>query len=685
MSIRRFVINMYFKHPAILFFLFALAIPIIVHLFSFRKYTPVFFHNIHLLKSIRIEQNKTYNKLKRLLILSMRLLAFAALIVAFAQPRIAQNNAVQRSTLNAPVVVYVDNSFSMQAQTAEGSALDNAKNKARSIVKSYSATQQFRLISNNGEASEYQNLTQEQIVQKITAIQPSTFPLSLSGVYKKAQEITRETQSTLRLFYISDFQKITSDFENVPADSSVQLHCVPVFNTSFDNISVDSCWFDSPFRLHNAIEKLHITVNNRSDVQRTNTALKLFINDSLKALTSVNLEPRKQQTIDLEFVNNSQGAVSGRIEIDDYPILYDNTCYFSFNKAAHISIAHIYSGLQSSNIAVLFKNDFFKFNSINSAALDYASLANYDCIILDQLTEIPSGLLQMLAVISSQGKNIVCIPNKTSNMQSYNTLLSQFGNQRITEQDTAKVSIAKVDFKHHIFANVFEKTDKETQLPFVRNYFKIDAPQHTHILSLANNYPALLQLKQGKGSLFLFTMPFDVQSTNFTQSPLVMAIFNMALYSSHIAPLAYTLGESFHIAFEATQSDNAFHIVNRDLQIDIIPQFSIDYSNFTVKLNPMNMITQAGTYSVMQRDSTLAYVSFNYNRLESHAEFFTADDIAQLLLSYQLLNASLINASHENLEQNVRSLDADTELWRWFVLLALLCLVGEIGIIRFWK
>ena len=99
----------------------------------------------------------------------------------------------------------------------------------------------------------------------------------------------------------------------------------------------------------------------------------------------------------------------------------------------------------------------------------------------------------------------------------------------------------------------------------------------------------------------------------------------------------------------------------------------------------MNMITQAGTYSVMQRDSTIAYVSFNYDRSESQAEFFSADEITQLLQSYQLSNASLINASHENLEQNVRSLDGDTELWRWFVLVALLCLVGEVFIIRFWK
>jgi hypothetical protein len=533
--------------------------------------------------------------------------------------------------------------------------------------------------------SEYQNFTQEQIQQRIATIQPSAFPLALSSVCKTAQEIAHETQSTPHLFFISDFQKSTSDFDNVPADSSIQLHCVPVFNTSFSNISVDSCWFASPFRLHNAVETLYITINNRSDEQRINTAVKLFINDSLKALTSVNAEPRTAQTIDLEFVNNIKGAVSGRIEIDDYPILYDNSYYFSFNQAAHIAVLHITEHSSASYIPSLFRSDFFQFHSTELSTLDYASIANYDCIIADQLTEIPSGLLQIMVAASAQGKNIVVIPHKESNIQSYNNILQQFGSQQITKQDTTKVSISRIDFKHPIFANVFEKTTTEMRLPFVRNYFIIDAPAHTHILSLANNYAALLQMKHGKGSLFLFTMPFDAQSSNFTQSPLIMAVFNMALHVAQPTVLAHRLGEPFHIAFNNNLSDHAFHIVNRQFGVDIIPQFSIDYSNFTVKLNPLNMLTQAGTYSVVQHDSVITNVSFNYDRSESQAEFFSINEIEQLLQSHHFGNATLINASHEVLEQDVRALDSDTELWRWFVLIALLSLIGEILIIRFWR
>ncbi|MBP5582484.1 MAG: BatA domain-containing protein, partial [Bacteroidales bacterium] len=52
-----------FKHPEFLYFLLAIVIPIIIHLFSFRKYKKIYYHNIHIIKSIQIEQNSTKSKL----------------------------------------------------------------------------------------------------------------------------------------------------------------------------------------------------------------------------------------------------------------------------------------------------------------------------------------------------------------------------------------------------------------------------------------------------------------------------------------------------------------------------------------------------------------------------------------------------------------------------------------------
>ena len=76
---------MSFLYPGFLWALTALAIPVIIHLFYFRRYQKVYFSNVRFLKEIK-EETATRNRLKHWLILVARLLAITALVLAFAQP-----------------------------------------------------------------------------------------------------------------------------------------------------------------------------------------------------------------------------------------------------------------------------------------------------------------------------------------------------------------------------------------------------------------------------------------------------------------------------------------------------------------------------------------------------------------------------------------------------------------------
>ena len=81
-------------YPEFLWALFALSIPIIIHLFNFRKFTKVYFSNIELLKEVKLE-TKSKSRLKHLLILLIRLLLVTFLVFAFAQPYIPVENEKQ--------------------------------------------------------------------------------------------------------------------------------------------------------------------------------------------------------------------------------------------------------------------------------------------------------------------------------------------------------------------------------------------------------------------------------------------------------------------------------------------------------------------------------------------------------------------------------------------------------------
>jgi len=134
---------MNFLYPGFLFALIAVAIPVIIHLFNFRKFKKVYFSNVQLLKEVE-QQNSSREKIKNLLILLSRILAIIFLVLAFAQPYIPQNNQ-KNSGLSNSVSIYIDNSYSMEAVNKDGNLLDEAKRRAKELIKGFGLNDRFQL------------------------------------------------------------------------------------------------------------------------------------------------------------------------------------------------------------------------------------------------------------------------------------------------------------------------------------------------------------------------------------------------------------------------------------------------------------------------------------------------------------------------------------------------------------
>ena len=67
---------MNFLFPTFLFGLSAIAIPIIIHLFNFRKYKKIYFTNVQFLKELK-QESDSKSKLKEWIILLLRILAIS--------------------------------------------------------------------------------------------------------------------------------------------------------------------------------------------------------------------------------------------------------------------------------------------------------------------------------------------------------------------------------------------------------------------------------------------------------------------------------------------------------------------------------------------------------------------------------------------------------------------------------
>ena len=104
---------MSFLYPFFLYALIALAIPLIIHLFNFRRHKKVYFTNVSLLEDLEI-RSKNVKQLKKWLVFALRSLALVFLVLAFAQPYIpSENDNLRNNRTETVLVLVLDNSLSM--------------------------------------------------------------------------------------------------------------------------------------------------------------------------------------------------------------------------------------------------------------------------------------------------------------------------------------------------------------------------------------------------------------------------------------------------------------------------------------------------------------------------------------------------------------------------------------------
>ena len=158
---------MIFANPLFLWGLLALAIPVAVHLFQFRRYKKVYFSNVDRLSELRSESRRQ-SELRRWLVLLMRCLAIIFLVLAFAQPTLPGKGQSLHSGATV-ISVYLDNSFSMENSSSDGNQLEMAKEKAREIVSAYRQGDRYQLLSNTMSGDEFRWLNREEFLDAVDA------------------------------------------------------------------------------------------------------------------------------------------------------------------------------------------------------------------------------------------------------------------------------------------------------------------------------------------------------------------------------------------------------------------------------------------------------------------------------------------------------------------------------------
>lgn len=686
---------MKFLYPEFLYALSAIAIPVIIHLFNFRVYKTVYFSNISFLQNIK-QESRAKSKVKHWLVLLSRILAIVALVLAFAQPYVPLADSV--TDTGAEVVsVYVDNSFSMDAESTYGKLLEVAKNRARSIVDAYPASTDFMLITNDFEQKHHHKVKKEQFLEFLSEVDVTPTVRRMSEVYSRQQDILAGTENTEvknSLFLLSDFQKSITDLEQLNNDSSINTHLIPLATQPTNNLYIDSCWFESPSRKLNNTENLYVQVVNTSEEDYQDIPVELFINDSLKAIGSVNIAAKNAETLVLTYTNTQTGILHGKVQLSDYPITYDNAFYFSYTIAENINILSINHGEPSRYIKALFANDdYFTLHNFSKNNIQPSQFPNFQLIILNEIQNISSGLAQSLNDYIKEGGNLLFFPNSEGDIESYNAFLKSLNTNYFTHLDTQQVAIKAIDYKHEIYTNVFRKIDNNADLPVIFSHFvlsQLTQTQQTNILSTQTGHTILAQTNYGRGKLYVSAIPLSTKYSNFAEHILfVPTLYNIALFSQNNSRIYYTIGKDNMIEInnrEFEPSDyNVFHISKHDGSFDFIPQQNNDLYSASIKLFIQQNIEKAGNYIVTNNEQTITGVAFNYNRSESDLSYYSQDELQQLIGQNQLASFVVLQSDSELLTADLEELKKGRQYWKWLIILALLFFAFEIFLLRYWK
>lgn len=675
---------MQFLYPAFLFAIAALAIPIILHLFYFRRFKKVYFTNVRFLREVK-EETSARSKLRNILVLIARLLALLFLVLAFAQPFIPQDAEVKQGQKS--VSVFVDNSFSMTALSQEAPLLERAKQRAREIVQAYGVEDEFQILTSDFEGRHQRLVSRDDAMNLIDEIQVSPATRELSKVLTRQQQALNtgkgETQSA---YVISDFQKNVVDMDNFQ-DTTLEVNLVPLQAVQERNVSIDSAWFEAPLQMLNQTNNLLVSVRNYSREDADNVRLSIRYEGQNKPVGTMSVPAQSAVTDTVPITTLRTGWHSAELAITDYPIQFDDKFFVTFDVPEVINVLIISEQTPSRYLDAAFAGiQNFKATNQFARNIEYSQFPSYQLIVLNDLLSVSSGLASELKEYVTNGGNVLVFPARQADLNSYRSFLSSFPANDFQAFTDGEKNVGSVNTEEFVFRDVFENRSANLRLPTTKGSFRgnqTNARGEEQLLTYRDGSAFLSKYGIGQGNLYVCVAPLDEQYNNLAQSGeiFIPMVYKMAVSSNRAKKIAYTIGRDEVI--EAAHFTNSTDIVYklRGESGEFIPEQRIIGAKAFLGIS--NQVIQAGFYDLfLNADSTLATYAFNYDRKESALDYIPASELKNLTRPntnvLDVLEEAVLTARIEERSQGI-------VLWRWCLILALLFLAAEVLLLRFWK
>ena len=681
---------MEFLYPNMLYALFALLIPVVIHLFNFRRHKTVYFSNTSILKTIEQENKKT-KKLKDLIVLITRMLFIAALVVAFAYPYKKNNNAINNNVDNL-IAVYIDNSMSMQSYSSEKTLFDDARSSAVKLVENLNQAQKFVLLSNDRNPINEYPMNKDEMLIRLNEMKTESALASFEDIYNSIEFIKKKNDfKSASLFVYSDFQKNMMKVDESKNDTTIQIVVFPLKSDFQNNIYIDSVWIQSPVLQKNLTNEINARVVNETPNDIKGLPVNFSLDGNVVAYTTVDVVANSHSDVNMQFVIENDGDKKAKVAIQDSPITFDDEYNLVLKVRPVINVVEIKSPVEThgrasaNNLSLLFDGDaLVNYQAMSPYNIDQNIINNAQMIVVDAAANINATLQQSLLDFTAQGGSLLVFNNEeTDNSFLYDKL----GIAPKSLDDNAS-KIEYVARKNSFFDDVFVKFPENAALPEVHKHIRFDIRNNNvlNIVSLQNGDPFVMMSRVEKGRAFVFSVPLDEEWSDFASRALyVSMMYKMALVGGGMSDLSYTLGrDKYHNINEMTLLvDDRVGVISENGLYETYPlvenRGKLNYLYFFEDL------PESGFYDIYKNDEYVSTMAWNDNRIESEMSFCGKDDISKTFKEKEQNLLATVDYDEINSENMMEMVIRDGAMWKMFIITALILLLIEILVLRFWK
>ena len=669
---------MSFLFPNILWGLFGLTIPIIIHLYNLRKSKTLEFSSIQHIQALEKNSIKRLKILQWILIL-LRMGIIASLILMFSGPLLISETIWIPSKKESTAVIIIDNSASMSVKNDNLTFLDQAKEKIPKILSSFDGLVNLKVIQTNPPLELYSGIVEEgsNLDYKDWKVDHSNGKDNLWNLVDSLLSTLDMSLPNKEFFILSDFQfEPPRSLKNKIKDWRFYTLSSSSLN---ENIAITDISLMDQVKMPNDLLKLNTKIENMGKNEIRNLPVELYLNKERVGQIVSNFKINTIKDFSFQVYPGKSGVVSGKIEIPVDNFSLDNKQTFEINIPDQISCKVIASSdnglfiIKTILESISGEEEFLDLELKLMSEIERIYLDETDVLILEDPLIIEPSAIESIKRFLNEGGSILWFAGenyKNINEQITSNLLLPNYEDQIILNDKSYLTVKVVDRKNPLLQD-FNIRNLESSLPKIFRYNSIiPKKDHSLILNLNNNDPFLLNIPIYGSEIYFFTSPLDLKWNDFTMKGLLIPLIHRLLILSATNELNTQLIEVNEPKIISLTKE----LINKKWSIKLPSGRKIlvipEYSNEVIVFEET---TELGSYEVFADDIFYTAFSTRLSNKESPKNRASYDKINSVIGSNNLVWIE----DEMEIQDTIESQRHGILLWRLFLIIAIMLFLLE--------